>query len=129
MAATADQGETEGAARGVNGDVDAWLERLFACQWLSEGDVAALCERAREVLAGEANVQAVRAPVTICGDIHGQFHDLMELFKIAGSPPDVSLLFLGDYVDRGYFSIEVSHSPLSLSHLTPPPSAYSTSGP
>jgi serine/threonine-protein phosphatase 2A catalytic subunit len=62
--------------------------------------------QAREILAKESNVQEVKCPVTVCGDVHGQFHDLMELFKIGGRSPDTNYLFMGDYVDRGYHSVE-----------------------
>jgi len=76
------------------------------CKPLSKYEVRQLCEKVKSYLREEPNVKPVQVPVTICGDVHGQFHDLMELFSIAGKPPDVNFLFMGDYVDRGYFSIE-----------------------
>ena len=89
-----------------HGDLDASIQQLLKCQPLPEPDVKVLCDRAREILIEESNVQPVKCPVTICGDIHGQFQDLLELFRIGGNCPDTNYLFMGDYVDRGYHSVE-----------------------
>ena len=73
---------------------------------MSEAEVKKICEAAKEALSREPNVVAVRAPVTVVGDIHGQFADLVEMFAIGGNAPSTNYLFLGDYVDRGYDSVE-----------------------
>ena len=84
-------------------EVQAWLE-----EWkqLTEDDIAELCDQTKAVLAQEETVASVQTPVTVCGDIHGQIYDLLELFAVAGAPPFSRLLFMGDYVDRGHFSVE-----------------------
>jgi Calcineurin-like phosphoesterase len=87
-------------------DLDEQIERLKRCDYLKESEVKQLCQKAREILVDESNVQRVDAPVTICGDIHGQFYDLVELFKVGGDCPDKNYLFLGDFVDRGFYSVE-----------------------
>ncbi|CAN6453569.1 unnamed protein product [Victoria cruziana] len=67
-----------------HGNLDSQIVQLMQCKPLSEQEVRTLCDKAKEILMEESNVQPVKSPVTICGDIHGQFHDLAELFRIGG---------------------------------------------
>lgn len=66
-----------------------------------------LCKVAQNVFILNPMLLQLRAPINVIGDIHGQFSDLLRLFGMAGHPPDVNFLFLGDFVDRGQRSIEV----------------------
>lgn len=87
-------------------DLDRQIEQLKKCEIIKESEVKNLCSRAREILVEESNVQRVDSPVTVCGDIHGQFYDLKELFKVGGDVPETNYLFMGDFVDRGFYSVE-----------------------
>jgi serine/threonine-protein phosphatase PPG1 len=79
-------------------DLDACIEKLKKKQLLGEALLREICEKTKEVLMRESNVVHVSSPVTVVGDIHGQFHDLIEIFRIGGAPPDTNYLFLGMYI-------------------------------
>jgi len=87
-------------------DLDGVLAKCWEGKLLSLGELLQLCVAAREVLENDENCVQVSAPVIVVGDIHGQFYDLLELFKVCGAPPLNNFLFLGDYVDRGRHSVE-----------------------
>lgn len=87
-------------------DVDEFIKSVQKCKYLPEHQFKQLCDYVVELLSEESNVHPVPAPVTICGDIHGQFYDLIELFNTGGHLPDTNYIFMGDYVDRGYYSLE-----------------------
>lgn len=73
---------------------------------LKESQTIRILEMATKCLSQEPNLLNVPAPITVCGDVHGQYFDLLKLFEVSGDPKDTPYLFLGDYVDRGSFSFE-----------------------
>lgn len=87
--------------------IDRILANLLQCTTPTESEVEHICTVAKDIFIAESNVLYLKSPITICGDIHGQLFDLLELFKIGGMPPDCKYLFMGDFVDRGLFSVEV----------------------
>jgi diadenosine tetraphosphatase ApaH/serine/threonine PP2A family protein phosphatase len=90
----------------TSSDVDRQIETLKSGGLISETQVLRLCDMCRELFVEESNVERVHAPVTLCGDIHGQFFDLLELLQVGGPVPTTSYVFMGDFVDRGYHSVE-----------------------
>jgi len=102
-------------------------EHLLREGRLEKENALSLIDRAIEHLEEQPNMLELEAPLTICGDIHGQFFDLCNLLDATGEPGDVKYLFLGDYVDRGDFSTEVMFLLLSIM-LTYPKSFYMLRG-
>ena len=77
-------------------DIDACIATLKEGETVSEREIRQLCQYVGELLIEESNVQPVLSPVTIVGDLHGQFFDLLNLFEnVGGWPPETSYIFLG----------------------------------
>ncbi|XP_012254206.2 serine/threonine-protein phosphatase 6 catalytic subunit [Athalia rosae] len=95
-------------------DIDKWIDIAKECKYLPENDLKKLCDMVCDLLLEESNIQPVSTPVTVCGDIHGQFYDLEELFRNGGQVPDTNYIFMGDFVDRGYYSLETFTRLLTL---------------
>ena len=86
---------------------EKWYSQLKEGKILPESDLKELCSKVKEILIEESNIITTSPPVIICGDLHGQFYDLLELFKTSGGPPpEQKFIFLGDYIDRGSNSVE-----------------------
>lgn len=73
---------------------------------LSESEIRQLCVVSQDIFLRQPNLLELEAPIKICGDIHGQYSDLLRIFEYGGLPPRSNYLFLGDYVDRGKQSLE-----------------------
>eukprot|EP01017_Pseudomicrothorax_dubius_P017742 TRINITY_DN1990_c0_g1_i4.p1 TRINITY_DN1990_c0_g1~~TRINITY_DN1990_c0_g1_i4.p1 ORF type:complete len:340 (+),score=46.37 TRINITY_DN1990_c0_g1_i4:99-1118(+) len=95
-------------------DIDNIIDKLLEVRGtkphkqvnLTENEIRGLCIKSRDVFISQPILLELDAPLKICGDIHGQYHDLLRLFEYGGYPPDSNYLFLGDYVDRGKQSLE-----------------------
>ncbi|GAA94565.1 uncharacterized protein L969DRAFT_94149 [Mixia osmundae IAM 14324] len=102
------------AEQGQEIDLDSIIDRLLEVRGnrpgkqvqLFEHEIKHLCTRAREIFINQPILLELEAPIKICGDIHGQYYDLLRLFEYGGFPPEANYLFLGDYVDRGKQSLE-----------------------
>jgi len=95
-------------------NVDSLISRLLEVRGtrpgrtvqMTEAEVRGLCLKSREIFLQQPILLELEAPLKICGDIHGQYNDLLRLFEYGGFPPEANYLFLGDYVDRGKQSLE-----------------------
>ncbi len=102
-----EQGNTRQTPKNENMDVDHWISQFMQkTPLLPTHLIPLLCNKSKEILVKEPNIRTITSPVCFVGDIHGQFHDLKEMFRIGGTPPSTNYCFLGDYVDRGHHSIE-----------------------
>ena len=95
-------------------DVDNILERLLSVRGnkpgktvdLKEEEIKMLIDKSLIIIKEQKMLVELEAPLRVCGDIHGQYYDLLRIFEHCGYPGDNNFLFLGDYVDRGKQSLE-----------------------
>ena len=91
-------------------NIDSLIKKLINPTYkqnpLQYEEVEAICLYSKDILKKQPVLLELESPLCICGDIHGQFDDLIKLFNLVGYPNTQNFLFLGDYVDRGVQSIE-----------------------
>lgn len=85
-----------------------------------KGDVEkVLAMAAKEQGKKENLIHIGPGPIKVVGDIHGQFQELLQIFKLTGHPETTRYLFLGDYVDRGPNSVSVFLTLITMTLLYP----------
>lgn len=104
-------------------NLDEVLSTIRKGENLEEEVFVALLMKLMEVLSCESNLIELSSPITICGDVHGQLFDVFELFNAGGDPATTRYLFMGDYVDRGYYSV-LTFSYLAALKLRYPGNVY-----
>ena len=95
-------------------DVDSIIEKLLSVRGnkpgkqvdLKEEEIKFLIDKSLAIIKEQKMLVELEAPLHVCGDIHGQYYDLLRIFEHCGYPGEYSYLFLGDYVDRGKQSLE-----------------------
>lgn len=95
-------------------DVDTIIERLLSVRGnkpgktvdLKEEEIKFLIDKSTASIKEQKMLIELEAPLRVCGDIHGQYYDLLRIFEYCGYPGEYNYLFLGDYVDRGKQSLE-----------------------
>ena len=95
-------------------DVDAIIEKLLSVRGnkpgkqveLKEEEIKFLIDKSIPIMKEQKMLVELEAPLHVCGDIHGQYYDLLRIFEHCGYPGEYNYLFLGDYVDRGKQSLE-----------------------
>lgn len=92
--------------KSVHYDIDKFIEQLYERKLLKEEELNFVIEKSKDIFLKDTNLIEIPCPITICGDIQGQFFDLIQLFKLGGKVPNTNYLFLGNYVSYGYYSIE-----------------------
>ena len=95
-------------------DVDSIIEKLLSVRGnkpgktvdLKEDEIKFLIDKSLQIIKEQKMLVELEAPLHVCGDIHGQYYDLLRIFEHCGYPGEYNYLFLGDYVDRGKQSLE-----------------------
>lgn len=91
----------------INQIINEYLTKDATTHQYSISEVNFLCDLAKPLLLNDSSLLEISVPVSICGDIHGQIDDLIRIIKLGKCPPTTKWLFLGDYVDRGKYSLDV----------------------